>query len=332
MPGPLARIDDRWGIAWRTANLVRRFSLRRYLSLAAGLIRPVPFERPVFVIGVPRSGTTLLFRVLAASPELGALPREGHDMWRTYHHPRYSGWGSDAVGAGQVGVGERRFVAAYLASYMGRKHRRFVEKTPENSLRVPYLLDLFPEAHFIVVKRDPCDVINSLIQGWREPHGRFRSYFVPRDLSLRDYPHRRRWCFLLFDGWQRFRGATVEECAFEQWRQCTEALAAHRSRVAAGRWHEVHLEHLLARPEAVLDELAAAVEIEVSSDMRAELADRVARPVNALSPAGVHKWRRDNQRAIRELLPRLVPIARLAGYAVDPVSGDFEIVLPAGAE
>ncbi len=132
MPGRLAWIDDPWGIAWRTANLVRRFSLRRSLSLAANLIHPVRFERPVFIIGVPRSGTTLLFRVLATSPELGALPREGHDMWRTYHHPRYSGWRSDAVGAGKVGIGERRFVAAYLASYIGRRQRRFVEKTPEN--------------------------------------------------------------------------------------------------------------------------------------------------------------------------------------------------------
>lgn len=328
MPGLLARIDDRWGLAWRTANLIRRFSLRRSLRLAANFVRPVRFERPVFVIGAPRSGTTLLFRVLAASPELGALPREGHDMWRTYHHPRYSGWRSDAIGAGEVGLGERRFIAAYLASYLGRGQRRFVEKTPENSLRVPYLLELYPDAHFIVVKRDPCDVINSLIQGWREPHGRFRSYFVPQELAIQDYPHRRRWCFLLIEGWRRYCEATVEECAFEQWRQCTEALAAQRSQLSAGRWHEVHLEHLLANPEAVVGELAAAIGIDMNSAMRAELADGVARPVNALSPAGEHKWRLENRREILRLLPRLAPIARLAGYAVDPISGDFEIVLP----
>lgn len=328
MPGALARFDDRWGVAWRISNLVRRFSLRRSARLLAHLIRPARFEQPVFVVGAPRSGTTLLFRVLAASGELGALPREGHDMWRAFHHPRYGGWTSDAIGSGCVRPGERRYIAAYLGSHIGRGYRRFVEKTPENSLRVPYLLDLYPDAHFVVVHRNPADVVNSLIQGWRLPEGRFRSYFVPRDLEIAGYPHRRRWCFALVDGWRELSTTSVAECAFAQWRACTEALAEHRSLVPSQRWHEVHLEELLARPQEEFARLAEGLSIEVSTAVAERLAESVAHPVNALSPPARHKWRLDNEAEVGRLLARIAPLAPLAGYDLNATSGEFEIVPP----
>lgn len=129
-----ARLADPWGITWRAANLIKRFNIRRSLRFLCGYFFLIPrYERPVFIIGVPRSGTTALFRLLRESAEMGSLPQEGHDLWRMYHHPRYTGWRSDGVGSGQVRFGERRFVNAYFYSYFDAA--RFVEKTPENALR-----------------------------------------------------------------------------------------------------------------------------------------------------------------------------------------------------
>lgn len=325
-PAMPATLDDPWGIAWRITNCVKRVSLRRTCRFLAGYVRGISYERPVFVIGVPRSGTTLLFSLLRASQELGGLPHEGHDLWRTYHHPRYTGWRSDAVGTGAVGCGERRFVNAYLYAH-AITTRRFVEKTPENLLRVPYLLELFPDALFVVVTRNPGDVIHSLIQGWRHPSGRFRSYYVPHDLSIPGYPQRRRWCFALIDGWRNYVAAPIPQIAFAQWEQCTQALLAARGLVPAGQWFEVHFEQLLTDPEETLARLCASLSIHNTPALRKKLTDLLAAPVNALSAPGMNKWRREPAQEVTALLPQIAPLAAAVGYRVDDASGELRFVL-----
>ena len=303
MPGLLARIDDPWGIIWRAANLARRTSARRAARFAWAYARGVRHERPVFVLGAPRSGTSTVFELLKASAELGSLPGEGHDIWRFFHHPRWSGWDSDVVGAEDVRPGERRFVSARLYAHFGEG--RFVEKTPENSLRVPYLLRLFPDATFIVVKRDPRDVINSLINGWRHPSGRYRSYFVPQDLAIPGHAHRRQWCFALLEGWRDSTSRPVHEIAFAQWESCTRALEDSRRLVEPSRWLELRLEDLAARPEESLRRVCRAAEIPSEPALERRLHELLASPANALSPPGAEKWRGENRNEIESLLPRI---------------------------
>jgi sulfotransferase family protein len=103
------------------------------------------------------------------------------------------------VGQGELRRGERRFVNAGF--YVVAGGSRFVEKTPANSLRIPYLFELFPDASVVVMHRNPCDVINSLITGWRLRGGRFRSLRVPASLDIPAYPYSRVWSFVLVDGW-----------------------------------------------------------------------------------------------------------------------------------
>ena len=86
-----------------------------------------------------------------------------------------------------------------------------MEKTPENSFRVPHLLDLFPDARFLVIWRNPLLVLRSLIRGWRDPAGRFRSYFVSEDLRIPGYPHRRMWRFTLPTSDRRANGAVEDK-------------------------------------------------------------------------------------------------------------------------
>jgi hypothetical protein len=317
------RFDDPYGITWRTVNALRRVSARRALRFLSGYARSRRHERPVFVLGVPRSGTTMLFQVLRSGGALAGLPREGHDAWRAFHHPRYRGWRSDVVRAGEVCRGERRFIDAYFYSYLGA--RRFVEKTPENCLRVPYLLDLFPDAHFVVLKRNPCDVVNSLIDGWRHPRGAFRSYFVPQDLHIPGYAHRRQWCFALIDGWRELTSSPVPEIAFAQWAACATELEAARPRVAPARWTEIHLEHLLARPEETLLGVCRRIDVPADGARVDEMAALLARPVNALSPPGAHKWRRGNRDEVAALLPRIAAVARVTGYEIDGRTGECEV-------
>lgn len=323
MPGLLARVDDPWGITWRVRSQIRRSSVRRGVRFLSGYARGVRHERPIFILGAPRSGTTMLFYLLRESGALASLPGEGHDIWRALHHPRYGRWRSDAVGAGDARVGERRFVASRFYSHFGAG--RFVEKTPENSLRVPYLLELFPDAIFVEVRRDPCDVINSIINGWRHPAGRFRTYYVPEDLHIPGYPHRRRWCFALIEGWRDFKASPIPEIAFEQWNQCTRALERARELVPPSRWIDVSFEEFLAEPSESLARICAGVDIQVEPALERKLDELVAVPVNALSGPRSSKWRTENADEIRPLLPRIAAAAPARGYRVDEQTGEFEL-------
>jgi LPS sulfotransferase NodH len=281
----------------------------------------VHYERPVFILGVPRSGTSMLFQLLRASEELASLPGEGHDLWRTFHHPRYSRWRADAVGG--VRWGERRYVMAYFASFFGA--RRFVEKTPDNTLRVSYVRELFPNAIFVVIKRNPCDGINSLINGWRHQEGRYRAYYVPAKLHIPGYDHKYRWCFTLIEGWRNYISSPIPDIAFAQWEQYVKAIAAAREAVPSSNWIEIHLEELLARPEETLARICEKIGIQKTPQLVAKLHELAARPVNALSAPVKDKWRRDNEQEITALLPKIAARSLTLGYDVDPTTGNCTI-------
>src|SRR5262249_48843084 len=55
----------------------------------------VPIRRPIFVLGCPRSGTTVLFAMLRRHPDLAGSDAEGHVLWDAYQHPARRGWDSD---------------------------------------------------------------------------------------------------------------------------------------------------------------------------------------------------------------------------------------------
>ena len=317
----LETFEDRWGLTWRIKNALVRVDPRRTARFLSALLCGVSYSRPIFIIGVPRSGTTMIFRLLRSSPELAGMPHEGHDLWRRFHHPRLSGWHSDAVGHGEIRWGERRFAAAFISSRCQNAASRFVEKTPDNSLRIGYILDLFPDAILVVMKRNPCDVISSLIDGWRDPAGRFRAYYVPATLSIPDYPHSHRWCFTLIEGWRDLISSPIPEIAFAQWYAVSKAIEEARPSVPPSQWIEVRLEDLLDRPESELRRLCEGVGIQNGPNLHRELHRLIEDPANALSAPGSEKWRVRNPVEIQALLPRIGKVAPEFGYSVDENTG-----------
>jgi hypothetical protein len=319
MPGLLARLDDPFGITWRAANTIRRLDPARTARFVRAWLNPRSHRAPILIVGMPRSGTQLLFHVLRESSELGGMPREGHDAWRAYHHPRRWGWRGDRVRAGQVQPGERRFISAWFSSFCG--NRRLVEKTADNLVRIPYLLELFPDAMFVVMKRNPCDVLNSYINMWRQPHGRFRSYFVPAHLRIPGYPHAHRWCSTLVEGWQDLISSPVPQIALAQWSEYVNCLDEARRLVPATQWLELSFEDVLATPHATMKAVYERLDLTPQPAVDAKLAELLANPINTLSPPGHEKWRTENEEEISELLPRIIGPAALLGYRVDPSSG-----------
>ena len=122
--------------------------------------RSVSQSRHVFVLGAPRSGTTLVRSVLAVHDNLGAIDVEtGFFMLRDLFSYHYRGLDREELDACRRGSRDIvQFYDAYTHAILaGAGAGRFVEKTPQHVLRIAFLRRHFPNAQFINLYRDGRD-------------------------------------------------------------------------------------------------------------------------------------------------------------------------------
>jgi len=293
---------------WR----VRRNVPRVAQPLSLVLPRAPSPVRPILVVGCPRSGTSALLDVLLRSPELRSIHSEGHILWDAYHHPRDRGWDSDALGAEDVTERERAYI--YLAVRMFVRGRRFVDKTAENTLRIPYLQELFPEATFVFLRRRAADTVSSLMEAWRA-RPRFVKYRLPEPLDGLGEMSGDRWSFALIPGWSQLREAPLEEICARQYIACNGAVLEAREGVDSSRWHELAYEDLVSSPVETTTRLFEQLDLGFDPAVESFAAALDRRPSSTtLSPPQAGKWRQRNREAIESILPLTEPVEKRLGY------------------
>lgn len=175
--------------------------------------------RPIFIVGCPRSGTTLLRLILDSHPNISCGP-ESHFLTdleaivgRYWHRIKPFGFDKPYW---------HEKIAAFFDSFQmeharARGKARWADKTPKYSIRLPFINEIFPECQVVHMIRDPYDVVAS---------------------------HRERW---------GYKSALL--CAMRTWKEyVTEARAAGRG-MPAGRYKEIRYEQLVGNPEPVVREL-----------------------------------------------------------------------------
>lgn len=121
----------------------------------------VPSREPIFILGLPRSGSTLIEQILSShsrvegTQELGDIPRVAMDLQGRdpdLDHPRYPG-----VLQEMPSEEFRRLGAKYLADTLvyrtGKPH--FIDKMPNNFRHIGLLQLMLPNAKIIDVRREP---------------------------------------------------------------------------------------------------------------------------------------------------------------------------------
>jgi len=202
---------------------------------------------PIFIVGAPRSGTTLLRNLLRSHPRL-SFPEESHFIplfYRTYGDPandrealalgaailklqfvRDWNLGLDA----QIFAGLRSYadvVSRLFECWAEKEHKpRWGDKTPQNVLHIPTLVGLFPECKILHIIRDGRDVALS----W------MRIGFGPKNV------------YTAAQAWKRYVSAGI---------QAGKDLPAGKG--LPDNYREVRFELLLLRTEPILEEICTFI-------------------------------------------------------------------------
>ncbi len=116
----------------------------------------------VFLIGYPRSGTTLTENVLASSPDVVALEERptfaDADDYLLDDDGIARLLALDGAGVARLRAASWARVAAAGVAVAGKV---FVDMNPLNGMKLPLIARLFPDARIVVMRRDPRDVVLS---------------------------------------------------------------------------------------------------------------------------------------------------------------------------
>ncbi len=161
-------------------------------------------KRMFFVVGAPRSGTTLLMRMLNVHPDIYTRP-EPHLLTPIAHLGMYGYVDKAPYDQYQAAQAVKEFVAdmpggeeAYLdalRAYTDKMYgdmleptgkRFFLDKTPAYGLILPFMRKLYPDAVFVILTRHPFAIFSSFAKSffdndWKAAwaHNRIVERYVP---------------------------------------------------------------------------------------------------------------------------------------------------------
>jgi len=292
-----------------------------------------------FVIGSPRSGTTILENILNCHASIAEL-YEPYYLWERHFNAADSDvWDQQDLTLESVTALRREF--AIFARKSGKPV--VLDKSPLHVYNIPIIQQIFPMARWIHIVRDGRDVTLSINKEWekrrrlvmerdylslfrtagtmlgRQPFLRFRLLAVLHELAgvasmhPRHYLNKSRWqgnpgWGPRFSGWQSYlaENSLIRFNAM-QWVSCVAAARAFRGKILPEQFIEVRYEDLLRTPEKTLSRILSFLGCPASD----AFFDRIP----ALVPDNFNKWKKQMSRdQLEEIGPVLFPMLRAYGY------------------
>ncbi len=168
-------------------------------------------ERPVFVFGLPRSGTTLVEQILASHPQVFGAGETR--LARDHFEALPAAMGRDEPAMACLARLDSAAIQHVGQRYLDRLHAlngtalRVVDKMPDNYIYLGWLAALFPEARFIHCRRDLRDIAVSC---WMTNFRQIRWANDPDHIASRFAEYRR-----LMDHWRTVLPVPLLEVDYE---------------------------------------------------------------------------------------------------------------------
>lgn len=226
-------------------------------------------SQPVIIVGAARSGTKYLRDVLATASNAAKVPYDVSYIWR-YGSEDYP---HDALPASLASEKKSRFIHAQihrLAKADPASGTVVFEKTVGNTLRVPFVDDVLPDAKFVHLVRDGRAVTESAMRQWSEPMDWRRLIEKVRGLPLQNIGYAVWFAGNFMKGLYSGRGggrvwgprypgidADVEsgrdlaEICAEQWRACVSSATEALEAIPADRRITIRYDELVGGTEAL---------------------------------------------------------------------------------
>ncbi|MBL8267758.1 tetratricopeptide repeat-containing sulfotransferase family protein [Steroidobacter sp.] len=135
-------------------ELIETFSADYFAATAGG---GDPSQRPIFIVGMPRSGTTLTEQILAAHPDVFAAGElQGIPAIARTLHPNYPAAVATLPASARTDLA--RTYLAKLEELAPAGARRVTDKLPVNFMQLGLIATLFPNARVVHCRRNPLDV------------------------------------------------------------------------------------------------------------------------------------------------------------------------------
>jgi Flp pilus assembly protein TadD len=131
---------------------------------AGGASAPTaPTQAPIFVLGMPRTGTTLVDRILSSHPEVesaGELQVLQVGLKRLARTPGRYALDPETIDAVRA-LAPAQLGQLYIdnAAPFRKSARRFVDKLPLNFLYIGYIARALPNARIVCLRRHPMDTV-----------------------------------------------------------------------------------------------------------------------------------------------------------------------------
>ena len=264
-----ANVRERATTTWRSGNWRRSIESRLHAPRLPALPASEDFV-PVFIVGLPRTGTTLVASTLAR--EAGVRDR-GELDWISTLHAHLAGQDKLRDPAALAGV------ATFIRKQLRRDDtpaRFYIDKNPLNFRYLDFIAALFPNAKFIHCRRAPRDTALSL---WMQ-------HFAHADL-----------------------GFTYDFSTIAEVEKSCKALIAHWRRTLAIEIFDLDYETFVAQPEeqrrrlALFLGTAATPQPGPSSEQAAITTASVWQVRQPVYTHAVERWRR-----YADYLPELVAL------------------------
>jgi tetratricopeptide (TPR) repeat protein len=254
---------------------------------------PVPSDQPgpVFLVGFPRSGTTLLDTLLMGHPDISVM--EELPPLRIAEDTIGDLSRLPSLYPAAVASARARYFEEVRARSDWRPGKLLVDKLPMNMNKVPLIHRLFPDARFILALRHPCDVVLSCFIATFKLNNAMANFL---DIGA---------------------AAETYDLSFRYWQACRELLPI---RVETVRYEDVVADRQATlRPvfdylgldwhDEVLDHEKTAA---ARSSIRTASYAQVTEPIYARA---VGRWAR-YRAALEPVLPTLAPWAERFGYTI----------------